>query len=564
MFWPILYLPKYSQFRIPYSVFRIPYSVFRIPNSAVPCSLFPVPYSLFPIPCSLFPIPYSLFPIPYSLFPIPYYQLSIINYQLSIINYQLSIINYQLSMKNFLARLDWSYFYALLGEGTLALTFVLYIILARELGPERYEIFAAAAALAAILSLFINFGLSDLLTREVAAKPEEGPKSTVKFLILEVLNTLPVLVILLPIAHLLNFQGQGLIVCYLMIFAELCRNLKMTQRGVLKGMGWFRSETISVAIERSAVVLCSIAVLLFTNNLVWVVTTLVVVRLLENIGLLYYLSRKVTTWSAFNFNSLVASVKMAYPFALAGVLWVIYYQVDVVMLKAIAPMGEAGFYSVAVKIMEIFSALPRVIFYVAFTRFARAYATDPDLLPPQIYKATRLLVVLVLPVILIAGFFQTTLVQILYGDNYSYSVQSLSILLPNITVAIFGQLVQQTLIAIGQEKRLPPILLGAVVANVATNAILIPVLGAIGAAIATILSELVRSLMLIKLLSALDYKSVGNTIRVIAGMSLLITAIPSLMLYGLTPIIGIGLIGLSIAGLMILLRRDRFLDSKKQ
>ncbi|MGD1805630.1 flippase [Dapis sp. BLCC M126] len=464
-------------------------------------------------------------------------------------------------MRNFLARLDLSYLYAFLGELTLGLTFLLYIVLARVLGPEKYGIFASAVALAGIMSLFMQFGLPPLLNREVAANPEEGSKSTIKFLLLELLNTLPVLIILLPIAHLMGFKGEELIVCYLAIFAEFCRGIKMTQRSVLKGMGWFRTETISVAIERCAVVLCTLAVLFLTKSLVWVVTTLVVVRLLENLGLLYYLSRKVTVWSPFNFSNLIESLKIAYPFALFGVLWVIYYQIDLVMLKAIAPTGEAGFYGAAYKIMEILSALPRVIFYVAFTRFARTYAADPDRLGWQIYKATRILVSLVIPVLLVAGFLQTTLVQILYGDDYFNSIQCLGILLPNVIVASFGEFTRYILVAMEKEKSLPPILLGAVISNIAINAILIPMLGAVGAAIATLLSEFVLVMIALTVIIRIGYSQVGSTIRLIVVISLLATAMPSLILYGLKSSISICIVVTCLLGLVMLVRRDRFIEN---
>ena len=159
---------------------------------------------------------------------------------------------------NQLRRLDWSYLYAFLGEVTLALTFVFYIAIARVLGPEEYGIFAAAIALAAILSLFIQFGFPTLINREVAANPIEGPKSTMGFLLLEVLTSIPVLVVLLPLALLLGYQGDGLIICYLAVLSEVARAAKMTLRGTFKGMGWFRAESIAVAIERTATALsCS-------------------------------------------------------------------------------------------------------------------------------------------------------------------------------------------------------------------------------------------------------------------------------------------------------------------
>ncbi|NES88781.1 MULTISPECIES: oligosaccharide flippase family protein [Okeania] len=463
-------------------------------------------------------------------------------------------------MKKLLSRLDWSYFYSLLGEGTLALTFVFYIILARLLGPERYEIFASAAALGAILSLFIQCGLPFLIQREVAANPEKGSKYTIQFILLEVLNVFPVLILLFPITQLLNYQGEGLIVCYLVVFAELCRQVKLTLRGVAKGMGWFRTETIFVAIERSAVVFVAGAVLLWKNNLVLVVGTLVLVRLLENLGFLYYLSRKLNVWRALNFNNLTGIYKIAFPFALSGVLWMLYYKVDVVMLKGMAETGEAGFYSASYQIVEIFSALPRVVFYVIFTRLARYHANEPEKVPEQIYKATRALLILVLPPIVIAGFFQSYLVELLYGQEYSYSVQSLGILIPNISVHMFGLLVQQFFLATQREKYLPPLLIFSTIINIISNAILIPFLGSVGAALCTLFSAGVLGVIGLGMISRIGYKKAGHQLQLISAMSLLLTVVPSLIMNGLELQIGIFLMIGSIASLVILMRPQSFLD----
>ena len=463
-------------------------------------------------------------------------------------------------MRTLLSRLDLSYLYVLVGEATLALTFAFYIILARVLGPERYEIFAAAVALGAILSLLIQFGFPALLTREVAANPIEGSKSTGQFLIVEGLSFLFVLILLFPLARLLGYEGEGLIVCYLVIFAELCRSVKMTLRGVLKGMGWFRSETVSVALERFLVALSSIIVLLLSKNLVLVVGTFVLVRWLDIGGLLVYLSRKTRIWSPLSFNGLWQSVRMAYPFALAGVFWILYYQVDVVMLKGLAAEGEAGYYSAAYRILEIFSALPRVVFYVAFTRFSRYYATEPDRLPEQIYKSVRLLIAVVMPTLIVSGFLQPILVNIIYGDAFVPAVKSLAILLPSLSVKMFGTLVQYILQATGREKKLPSLLFGVTMTNVVANLILIPFLASIGAAIATLLSEVVLCAVGLSLMMQMGYGQIGKRMGFIVALSLLVTTIPSLILYGLTTLVGLGVMVPSLAGMIILMRRDRFLQ----
>ena len=462
-------------------------------------------------------------------------------------------------MKTLLSRLDLSYVYVLLGEATLGLTFVFYILLARILGPARYEIFASAVALGAILSLFIQFGLPTLLTREVAANPEEAPKSTMEFLLLEGLTFLGVLVLLLPIALMLGYKGDGLTVCYLVILAEFCRSAKMTVRSVMRGMGWFGAETVSVALERFLAVLLAGAVLLLTKNLVWVVATFVLARAIDFLGLLFYLGNKRRIWSTFSFNSLLQTLRRAYPFALSGVIWILYYQIDVVMLKAIAPVGEAAFYSAAYRVMEIFSTLPRVVFYVAFTKFSQYHVTAPERLPEEIYKSMRLLLAIVLPSLVAAGLLQAKLVQVIYGDAFARSVLPLAILLPSLSVKMFGTLAEQFLQTTGREKYLPPLLFTAMATNIVANFILIPVLGAVGSALATLLSEVMLWLVGLSLMSRVGYGRISKRICIIAVISLLVAIVPTLMLKGLTPIFGIGLIIPSIAAIILLMRRDRFL-----
>jgi len=95
--------------------------------------------------------------------------------------------------------------------------------------------------------------------------------------------------------------------------------------------------------------------------------------------------------------------------------------------------------------------------------------------------------------------------------------------------------------------------------NVLSNFILIPYLGSVGAAIATLLSELMLCFIGLYLMNRLEYNHISQRLSIIAVMSLLVTAIPSLILYGLTPIVGLGLMLPSIATIVVIMRRDQFL-----
>ncbi|ASC73188.1 flippase [Halomicronema hongdechloris C2206] len=449
-------------------------------------------------------------------------------------------------MKKLLNRLDLSYLYAFIGEATLGLTFVFYILLARILGPDQYGVFAAATALAGILSFFIQFGLPALLTREVAAHPDRGPKETSTFLVLEGLLSIPVLLLLPFLAGIFKFDSNGLVVCYIVVLAEVCRSAKQTLRGVIRGLGQFRTETTSVALERFLSVAFASLTLFWTENLIWVVGIFTIIRILDIIGLIFYLCRKTKIWSRLSLKSLWHSLRISYPFALSSVLWILYYQIDILMLKGLAQTSDVGFYNAAYRIIEVFGSVPRVVFLVSFTRMARCHENHPEKLSTELYKTAYLLLLSTLPLLIVSGFGQQIIINTLYGKDYYLAGASLAILLPSLGIKMFGTLVEYFLQATQREHLLPMLLGVTVVLNTTLNAVLIPYLGAVGAALATLSSEIVLAIFGLWIMARVGFAQVGRTLQIISLFSLLAAATPSFLLNGLNPLICLGILLMSI------------------
>jgi O-antigen/teichoic acid export membrane protein len=436
---------------------------------------------------------------------------------------------------------DASYLYALIGEATLGLTFVFYALLARILGPEQNGVFTAAVSLGGILAVFIQFGLPALLTRDVAADPAGGSRQTLLFLVIQVINTVPVLLVLPFLLAVLDFTRQGAVVCYLVIIAELLRSVKMLWRSVLRGRGWFSLEALAVGAERLFVVLCSGAVLLATRNLVAVVAVLALARLADNLSLGYFLSRKVAIRARIHREALLSVYRKAYPFALHGLLWVLYYQVDIIMLKAMAPAEEVGYYGAAFRVLEIFAALPRVIFYVAFTRFAASHARNPAELPGVAYRTVRLMLVTVLPVLVIAGYGQSAMIRLIYGTAYLPSVILMAVLLPGLSVKMFSVFSEEYLLATGREKKVIPLMLTAAAGNILINLLLIPRYGALGAALATGITECVYTVLGLSTVVRHGLPRAGRRFLLLVIPCVALVIAPALILAGYSPWLAAGI-----------------------
>jgi O-antigen/teichoic acid export membrane protein len=458
-------------------------------------------------------------------------------------------------MKHLFSFFDSSYFYAFLSELTLGFNFLLFILIARSLGPEPYGVFTAANALVSILSVFILFGLPTLLTREIAAKPFKGLKYTTMFLLIQIFNFFALSLLLIPLSRLLGFTGANLIVVCLVFLAGGCRAFKQTLRAVFQGLGQFRSETVAVAIERTAYFLFSTIVLKLTNNLLWVVLAMASVRLADAVALFIYIRRKFKLSSPIAYSKISSSLKTATPFALSGVLWILYYQVDIIMLKTVSSAEETGFYGAAYGLLEIFNALPRVICYVALTKFSRCHADNPTQLPVKIYNSTILVLTTLLPFIIVVGFFQVKLLELVYGSSFLAAAESLLFLIPSLSAKAYSSLIEVIFIARNKEILLPNILLLSVTINIFINFLLIPLYGAKGAAIATFVTEIFYAMAGFYLLCGLDGRALNINLGLVATISLALACIPSFFLIGLNLTISISLILILTAAIFLLMKK---------
>lgn len=178
--------------------------------------------------------------------------------------------------------------------------------------------------------------------------------------------------------------------------------------------------------------------------------------------------------------------------ALGGVtfLWLIYFRVDSVMLGVMRGDLEVGIYNVAYKILEGLLFVPSTIMIVSFPklakreRFAEAFAALLFLLGLLGLAASAALY-----------FIAPTLIRIVFGAAFSPSaavLQTLSLALPPLFI---GHLTTQSLVALDLNKRyLLVASLGAFL-NILLNSLLIPWLGAVGAAWATVATEVCVTLL---------------------------------------------------------------------
>jgi O-antigen/teichoic acid export membrane protein len=171
-------------------------------------------------------------------------------------------------------------------------------------------------------------------------------------------------------------------------------------------------------------------------------------------------------------------------------LWLIYFRIDSVMLGMMRDDMEVGIYNVAYRIMEGGFFIPTIIMIVFFPMLAKR-----DRFKEIFGKLLFILGGIGLGTSIALYLLSPTLIGLIYGPKFFGAIAVLQTLSLVILPVFFGNLTTQSLVALDLNKLyLLVTLLGALL-NITINYFVIPPLGAVGAAWATLVTEMFVTLL---------------------------------------------------------------------
>ena len=210
-------------------------------------------------------------------------------------------------------------------------------------------------------------------------------------------------------------------------------------------------------------------------------------------------------------------------FAMASAV-TIYTNLDNVMLGFMKTDKDVGYYHAAVRIKTILVALvtslgtvllPRVSYYVQQGKMEEFKRVTK--------KAINFVFVFAVPLMIYFMIFAKNGVLLLSGPDFMGAVQPMQILMPTLLfIGLTGLLGIQILVPLGKEKYVLYSEIAGAVVDLILNAILIPKLGASGAAIGTVVAEAV---VLIVQIIALRKDNIRDTFRPVQYWKILIAVI---------------------------------------
>ena len=265
------------------------------------------------------------------------------------------------------------------------------------------------------------------------------------------------------------------------------------------------------------------------------------------------------------FKHIVPSILIFLP-TLAVTIYSVFDKTMIGILSA-NPDYENGCYDSAYKINSIVLLIVTTISSVMSSRNAYVYKSGDILtLKNNIYMASNYVWLVGIPLILGNILLSANLTQWFFGNGYEEVPILISIMSIRFIVSGFSEIFgTQIFISIGKEKYTMYSAIIAAVINLTLNYFLIPIYGALGAAIATAVCEVVMTLILgIFLLKSklIEIKKIFlMPIKYIIAamlMSLCIYFVNKSFEYSVWSFILCTLVGIFVYGLSLLIMRDKF------
>ena len=364
-------------------------------------------------------------------------------------------------------------------------------IISRALGPENSGIYSYTYSIVGYFMIFGMLGISNYGSRMIAKSRDNPQKLTDSFLSLHRLQIITNIIVMIAYS------------VYVALFAEY-RSISLIETVFIISnifdISWlfFGLEEFKKPVVRNILIkaIAFLAIIIFvkqpadlpTYTLIMAASSLIS-QLTLWVGLKKYLNLKLKSLER---NKILIHLRGVLILFIPVIAYSIYRMMDIIMLGIQTDMVEVGFYQYAEKIIGVPLGFITALGAVMLPRFSNMTTKNnkTDAIKKRINSSLVLTMFVAIPFAIGLFSVSSNLASLFLGAEYSRSGEILKLLSTTIIFSTWTTIIR-TQWLIPNEKDgiyISTTIAGAVI-NFVINLMLIPILGGIGAAIGTVVSE---------------------------------------------------------------------------
>lgn len=201
-------------------------------------------------------------------------------------------------------------------------------------------------------------------------------------------------------------------------------------------------------------------------------------------------SNLIHTSSCTDSPSSYTLVKNIFPFGLSGLFYIIYYQVDIVLIRYLDSEASSGIYNVAYVVISSLLLFPSVIYQKLLMPSLQRWAYhDIKMLKSVHIKGSVLMLIIGVFAAISMWLLAPLIIPYVFGIEYTASVALVAILLLVVPIRFLGASFDAVLSTKNYISTKVTIMGIGAICNIVLNFLLIPLYSTFGAAVATVITE---------------------------------------------------------------------------
>lgn len=370
---------------------------------------------------------------------------------------------------------------------------VTVLAMLRYLSPAPYGAFATLVNYTSIVSVVLDLGFNVLFVREGARHPNEIQRYLRNVMSLRLLMSV-VSLILLAAALSANRLGDLLVPGFLLMVLTSYSTLLRNGLYAVQKLGFEALAVVLESLVLLALVLFGIKTGRGLSYFVWAYAAQYAFSCVYFAVVLAAKRIAVIGWQ-FELPLVREWFWKGLPFAFTFVLTILYFRIDQPLVYALRPHVEAGLYGAAYKPFEALLFIPMTFLSVVFPVLSVYHRERPAEVLDAVNRFFKALLLIGWPMSIGIFVLAHPLNHLLFGKQYDLSEPALRVLSLSLGFAFVNNAFIGALSASDRQSSFTWAAGWSLVANLGLNLALIPTFGYVGASWATVMTEIVLSVV---------------------------------------------------------------------
>ncbi len=455
-------------------------------------------------------------------------------------------------------------FWMIAGQfGSRLIKAAIIIYAARILGAEQWGVFSYTLSLAAFFTIFTDFGLSAVVTRESSKDLSLQEKYFSTSIIIKLVMTLAVIIIIFTLAPLIIKQEAVRALLPIVIILTCLDGLR--DFGASLSRAWEKMEIEAlIQIFTNLAIVIGGFIALYLLPTAWSLSIGYTVGITLGTIAAFYPFRHYIKNFGKNFSRQLIKpiIFSSWLIGITGLMGAAMLNTDVLMIGWFRSIKDVGYYSAGQRITLLIYLLPNLFAGALFPTLVKSFY-DREKFKKVLERSLVILTILSIPITIGGALLSKEIIHLLYGKEYYPAINSFIVM--NLTyITVFLSAILASAFFIIKERVLLKFAAAGFFGNLFFNLLLIPPFGITGSAISTLFTQiLTTSYLSYQLKKEIRFSFLPKIKKIIAASLIMGVSTAIISYLGINVVINIIVSGVIYLLLLIIFKEENVSEIKR-